>query len=240
MSKPVQKPSPAININLLPQEKFDEEGLGKVVAWLLTVGRYLVIVTEIIVLIVFAMRFKLDEDKRVLAERIGTEQKIVLANSKLESDVRVLQARLTNIKNLSTQHSTLSAILSEVSAIFPKDGKLKDLGYQKDKVIFKGELLTPESLQALINSFGKSTYFKDLEISDLITPNPKSPVYTFSASITPIISAFKDSEKATLNTQEKSATVSSQPSKTLGISSSYEDSDNPFSWKKGDGKGNQP
>ena len=51
-----------LSINLLPQDPFYETPIGRVMAWASTVGRYLVIFTEVVVIFSFASRFKLDRD----------------------------------------------------------------------------------------------------------------------------------------------------------------------------------
>jgi Sec-independent protein translocase protein TatA len=182
MSKSAQGFSPEININLLPTNKFAEEGVGKFIKWLTTIGRQLIIVTEIIVLIVFGMRFKLDEDTRNLKTSIEEKQKMVQRDQKYEKEIREIQNRLSDIRTLQTSQSSFFNLLNKVSGHFPQHGKLKELGFEKNKVVMSGELLTAESLQALIESFSRSKFFSDLEITSLSTPNSKTPNYSFKAT----------------------------------------------------------
>jgi hypothetical protein len=51
---------PTLEVNLLPKDPFLSTSLGKLLQWSLTVGRYLVIFTELIVVSSFAARFSLD------------------------------------------------------------------------------------------------------------------------------------------------------------------------------------
>jgi hypothetical protein len=53
---------PKKEINLLPKEEFEKKPLGKFLVWALSIGRYIVIFTELIVILAFLSRFKLDRD----------------------------------------------------------------------------------------------------------------------------------------------------------------------------------
>ena len=49
-------------IELLPKEEWEKTSFGKFIKWTLNVGRYIVIATELIVILAFVSRFKLDRD----------------------------------------------------------------------------------------------------------------------------------------------------------------------------------
>ena len=61
---------PKKDINLLPREEFEQKTVGRFLIWALTVGRWIVIVTELIVITAFLSRFKLDRDLANLYEKI--------------------------------------------------------------------------------------------------------------------------------------------------------------------------
>ena len=57
-------------INLLPQEEFAASTLGRILAWILSTFRILVIMTELIVILAFLSRFWLDARTTDLNEEI--------------------------------------------------------------------------------------------------------------------------------------------------------------------------
>jgi hypothetical protein len=60
MSKQPARKKLDINVNLLPQDPFFETVFGRFLKWALSIGRYIVIFTELIVILSFASRFTLD------------------------------------------------------------------------------------------------------------------------------------------------------------------------------------
>ena len=73
------------DIELLPKEEWEKTSLGKFIKWVLTVGRYIVIFTELIVISAFISRFKLDRDLSKIYEDIEKKQSLVVASSDFEA-----------------------------------------------------------------------------------------------------------------------------------------------------------
>jgi len=70
-------PAQKSQIELLPREEWEETSFGKFLKWLLTVGRYIVIFTELVVILAFLSRFKLDRDLTDLYKQIENKQAII-------------------------------------------------------------------------------------------------------------------------------------------------------------------
>ena len=60
-----------LKINLLSKKDLEEKALGRFLKWSLSFGRYIIVGTEIIVLIAFFSRFKLDRQLTDLHEAIN-------------------------------------------------------------------------------------------------------------------------------------------------------------------------
>ena len=88
---------PAKTINLLIHTDFDKTFLGKFLRWSLTYGRYIIICTEIIVLLAFIYRFSLDRKITDLNDEIEQKSAIIAANSNFEEQFRNLQFRTEQI-----------------------------------------------------------------------------------------------------------------------------------------------
>lgn len=64
-------PARVTKVNLLPPSEFEESFWGRFLKWAVTTGRYIIILTELVVILAFLSRFKLDEDLRNLNEQIN-------------------------------------------------------------------------------------------------------------------------------------------------------------------------
>ena len=67
------------SINLLPKSDFEASFWGKFLKWGVSSGRYLVILTELVVIVAFLSRFKLDWDYAAVRDRINGKRAVLAA-----------------------------------------------------------------------------------------------------------------------------------------------------------------
>ncbi len=121
------------SIELLPEEKFEEYTLGKkLTAWIISVGRIVIIVTELIAFSVFVGRIKLDRELTDLTNSLEN-QLIVLQNAAdFEKDFRGLQERLKIIKDLRQEQAPTNQIFSLFLILLPEEVELTSLTLQPE------------------------------------------------------------------------------------------------------------
>ena len=73
-------PAKQPTINLIGEEEMAHTPVGRIVAWAVTYGRYIMIGTEIIVLLAFISRFSLDRKLTDLNDEVSQKQAIIDAN----------------------------------------------------------------------------------------------------------------------------------------------------------------
>src|SRR3989338_1332237 len=108
-------------INLLPQDPFEASFLGKFLKWALSVGRYIVIGTELVVIGSFLTRFSLDRQVTDLNESIAQKQAIIASYGDLESKLRLLQAQLKLVEELDGQTLGTGNFMQTISSFTPLD-----------------------------------------------------------------------------------------------------------------------
>src|SRR5690554_2981690 len=97
-----KKPA-SITINLLPKDPFFETVVGKTLKWALSAGRYIVIFTELIVILSFLARFTLDRQLTDVNSDIANNETIVASYGELEENFRRAQERTTQIKQINAE-----------------------------------------------------------------------------------------------------------------------------------------
>lgn len=119
------------SIQLLPEKKFEELPFSKkLTTWVISVGRIVIIVTELIAFSVFIGRIKLDRELTDLTDALEN-QLIVLENAqKFEKDFENLQERLKVIKDLRQAQVPASRTLSLFSDLLPQRVELTSLTFQ--------------------------------------------------------------------------------------------------------------
>ncbi|KPJ70336.1 hypothetical protein AMJ51_02260 [Microgenomates bacterium DG_75] len=159
--------APKTKIEFLPQEDWEQTSFGKFLKWLLTVGRYIVIFTELIVILAFLSRFKLDHDLTDLYKQIENKQAIIQNSAEFETEFRFLQKRLSTIQGLREEQLKTAQLMEEISALTPIDVSFSDLSVTGDKASFTASALSEAGLATFINNLKKSTRFTDLNIGSL-------------------------------------------------------------------------
>ena len=72
-------PARVVGINLLPQSEFGQTFWGRFLKWAVSTGRYFLIFVELVVIIAFMSRFKLDKDLADLADNIAGKKAVLEA-----------------------------------------------------------------------------------------------------------------------------------------------------------------
>jgi len=108
-------------INLLPSEEFAGSTTGRLLAWALSTFRYIVIATELIVIVAFISRFWLDAKNSDLRDEIEQKQSIILGSADFEKEYREVQLRMSIFNALAVQQISMSDILTRVSSSIPED-----------------------------------------------------------------------------------------------------------------------
>src|SRR3990167_2747697 len=115
----------SLSVNLLSQDAFSASIVGKVLLWALSIGRYIVVFTEAIVILSFLSRFKLDRDLTDLNTGIEQQLAIIQSFGDLEQNIRNLQEKLDFIAALETQLPP-QAVVNHLAQAIPPDVQLTE------------------------------------------------------------------------------------------------------------------
>lgn len=139
-------PTPSINLAKNRGESLSE----RVIAFALTIGRVLVIVTEAIALGAFLFRFGLDRQLVDLHDRIKQEQAIVDLLKNNEATYRNLQDRLTLESNLATVSNKSVTLYQDIYRMIPSDMVLTTLSLSDTNIHIEGNIPSLISLSDLV------------------------------------------------------------------------------------------
>ena len=152
------------NINLLPKDPFFETSAGRVLNWSLNAGRYIVIFTEIIVILSFASRFVLDRRVTDLNESIYQKQLIIQSQEQFEHEFRLAQAKIQNYQQIS-QQDNLIEVFPVFQSIVPSDLRLEKLSVRQDNITGEALALSNNSLNTFISNLQLSPHFQNISVS---------------------------------------------------------------------------
>lgn len=115
--------------------RYRKKGLiEKFVAWALSLGRIVVIITETVALAAFLYRFSLDWQLVDLHDEIKHKQSLVSAAKKNEDIYRNLQNRLDTIALLDLQNKKVFSLIQEINSLAKQDFIINSLIYSSSHV----------------------------------------------------------------------------------------------------------
>lgn len=164
------------SINLLKKQT---SLIDRFVNWALTIGRLLVIVTEVVALSAFIYRFSLDRQLIDLHSKITQEQAIVNYLKDNEKTYRNLQDRLS----IATTYSTLAVsrfkIFHDIAGFAPVGMSFNNLALYEDRVRVDANADSVSSLSIFVNSIKNYPEIDSVSI-DKIANKASSAVITIT------------------------------------------------------------
>lgn len=155
-------------INLLPADEFERTPLGQFLKWALTIGRYIVVGTELIVILAFLSRFKLDRDLTDLNEKIRGQMAIIESFQDLEEKTRTLQFQLQSIKKLRGESLEVGEILDFIDQNTPLDMFLESLSLNREEGLnLAGVALSEVDLATFLSKLEESQLFSGININGI-------------------------------------------------------------------------
>ena len=154
-------------INLLPQEEFENSTLGRTIKWLLTTFRYIVIGTEMIVMVAFLSRFWLDAKSATLIDGINQKKAIIASYSTFENQFRATQNKLKIYTTFSSDKEKVSPIVTSITALVPDDIILQEINLVGNKVLITALTQNENSAARFVKSLNSSTFISNAFVSSV-------------------------------------------------------------------------
>jgi hypothetical protein len=120
-------------ISLLPNEANNNSLTARLLRWVTTVGRVVIIITELIVIGAFLSRFWLDRKNSDLSEILRQQKAILTSTKDFETDYNSLQQRLLYIKNFYKNEPKYVVILNSLISTLPNGIYFDSFSLSKDK-----------------------------------------------------------------------------------------------------------
>ena len=174
----MQKNSPSINL-LKKQTNL----VDRFINWALTIGRLVVILTEIVALSAFIYRFSLDRQLIDLHSKITQEQAIVNYLKDNEKTYRNLQDRLAVAANYAVLGTNRLKIFNDIIGFAPKGMTFNNLSLSEDRLKIDANIDSVSSLSTFVNSIKNYSAINSVSI-DKIENKPSSAVITISITAT--------------------------------------------------------
>lgn len=156
---------PAKNkINLLPQKDFENSTTGKLLGWITSVGRWIVVFTEFIVICAFLSRFYFDTQLANYFDTIRQKKAMVDSALAFEEDFLKTQEKIKIIKIILADEKKPSSIVLKISQLLPLDVTLTDISIDQDNLTINGYSLSEQGLNIFVRGLSASPQFTQINL----------------------------------------------------------------------------
>jgi Tfp pilus assembly protein PilN len=174
-----------VPINLLPREKFAETTVGRILGWITSTFRIIVILTELVVLLAFLSRFWLDAQNADLNELIEQKQAVIATSSEFEREFRNIQKRLGVFSELASNKETASETLNSIVRNMPPDVLLASLLLSRENIQIEGLSPTERGIQQFIANLESSKSFQKVTLVEVKANQADQSLTMFKIKLTP-------------------------------------------------------
>lgn len=174
-------PARMVSVNLLEHDDVGDSPLGHIITWATTYGRYIMILTEVIVLIAFFSRFSLDRKLADLNEQIEQKQAIIEANMPTELEIKSVQNDLAEIKSLMASQEKPVTTLALIKTLLPADVYFDLLTISGPTVTADVVAGTIQGFSVFLGNLQSVGKFQTIDIAEIKKEPLKGIVFKFTA-----------------------------------------------------------
>lgn len=153
-------------INLLPEKSrsFTE----KVLYFALHYLRYIIVITQIVVITVFFYRFTIDQQIVDLKEKVNQKQEIIKITAPIVVEAAQISGKMSYIQKQITTQDLFLARITTVFSTIPKEISLFDFEVTEKHVLLKGKSITIEAVRYIHAVLQKKPGFKKVRIDTVV------------------------------------------------------------------------
>ncbi len=171
------------HINLLPKDSFEFSALGRILKWTTTVGRVLVVMTELVVILAFISRFYFDKRINDLDESITAKVGLIKAYKETEDDIRRVLTKQKVVTDYLSNNLNFNNKVGLIGGVMPNGGSLSTMAIKGKEVSIKGSVGSEGAFSQMLKGLKKEKTLKQLSL-DLTTYDQESGKVNFNIRVT--------------------------------------------------------
>lgn len=152
-------------INLFPPK--DKGLVDKVIYFAYNYLRYILVLTQLIVIYVFFYRFSVDQKIVDLKDTLNQKQEIVSVVSPLLTEASRVDLRIKNIDTILRQQDNYHQMVEYFLARFPADFSVTKLNITKSAVQFEGFTSDVNTVKLFYNKLKAEGKFKTVQLDNV-------------------------------------------------------------------------
>ena len=149
-------------INLLTKSK--ENITDRAIYFGLHYLRYILVITQMVVISVFFLKFKVDQEIIELKESVDQKKEIMQISKPLLAEAKIIDFKMSEIKKFVEKQNVTLSILGYLQTTFPAGVYFSQYIVENKNVVVKGESLDPNSIKLFYLRLKKEEKFKEVRL----------------------------------------------------------------------------
>lgn len=162
---------------LLPKE---QDLSDKILYFSLHYLRYILVITQIVVIGVFFYRFQIDQQIIDLKDELVQKQEIVAVSQPLVDEARSIDRKIKSSREILQRQEDIKGMTNYLFSLFPKGLHLTDMKIGINMIDFRGISDSPVILQLFLNRLRKDSRFNSIELKNI---NKTTNGFSFSFTL---------------------------------------------------------
>lgn len=154
-------------INLIPQEGLTSTISGRILLWVLSTFRVILIITEIFVIGSFISRFWLDAKNTDLSQEIKEKKAVISSLSEFESDFKDIQNRLLVYETYKKDNGVVLSNIKNLVSYKPQGMYFNTMTAEMNSVRISAVSTNEVQIQQYWVNLKESRKYEDLQVSDI-------------------------------------------------------------------------
>lgn len=171
-------------INLLPRDSFESSTLGLVLEWALTFGKWAVILTQLVVIVVFLWRFALDRQLTDLRKQIQQESMTIKSYGQLEEDFVLAQKTINFAKPTLATQKEVQNLLEIIQSLTPIDVWYEKLSISSSNVNFTAYSASLPGFGRLLAALQRESKFTSINVGSIENGGEDGALLRFDMTLT--------------------------------------------------------
>ena len=152
-------------INLITRRK--EKTVDRIIYFVMNYLRYILVITQIIVIGVFFYRFKIDQEMVDLQETVLQKKEIIQVSQPLIKEAKRSAFKLDQADLVINKQDTFITAIDYILSLFPESLFLTKVKVVKDTISLVGYTEDPQSIDNFLGRLKKEAKFKKVELKNI-------------------------------------------------------------------------
>jgi len=181
-------PSRKREISLLPSSENTNSLVSRTLTWVTTVGRVIIVMTELIVITAFLSRFWLDRQNSDLSEVVRQQKAILGTTVEFQKEYGILQKQLVVIDKIYNSRQNLSSYIKKIAQSLPEPVTLNSISSSSSntsknpKLNIEVQTLSDQAIIDLIENLALHPQVIAINVGN-IEKKTKDQLYRLSLSV---------------------------------------------------------